>query len=624
MGLYLGNIEIPQVNYTTIVRDATAANYQAKTVTPTKATQTVTPSNGYIALSQVTVNPIPSNYISPTGNLSITGNGTGIDVSGYATVSVNVPTGSGGITPSGTYTINSSGSHNVTNYATATVPYSDCNMVVPQSSFITQNNIRKWQIISAAYCEEAGWINSGEIDNMTQTFNAVASNTTITPSTASQTIGGANYMMEGPVTVAGDSDLVAGNIKSGVNIFGVTGTYSGSSSSPRLQAKTGINPSTSSQTIQPDSGYDGLSSVQINAMTTMTLPTSPEYAGTGTSIGNNITRSTSTRYLNIPVGYNSTARYYTISGVANGTVTAPSTITGTSSSVSRSGTTLTLTKTVSVTPNVTAAGYISSGTAGNSSISLSVTDANFIASNIKSGVTIFGLTGTYEGSGGGTTPTGVSIGTKTVTPASTSSVSFTGLSGQPTAFIITYTGTLAEGNKISTIMYDGTKIDGQYMTTTSNWGSTTKNITYNSDSFTYTYSNGTLQINSSNSNIQFVTTTSYKLVYIYGNSSSDIYTADVAAASGQYQVTYTNITQAPRYWFCMIKGGFDQNYTRTQNVVYDGTSTYGCQMSSTGSTVSTNFEGVYSNGSFVVRDKTNSAYFHNNNPAMYYELVWVY
>lgn len=576
MGLYLGNIEIPQVNYTSIVRDATAANYQAKTVTPTKATQTVTPSNGYIALSQVTVNPIPSNYISPTGNLSITGNGTGIDVSGYATVSVNVPTGGGGITPSGTYTINSSGSHNVTNYATATVPAVVFNQPSTLSkNFTTTNGVRKWTASWNVYVDSAGWADSGVQQPKSETFNAVASNTTITPSTTSQTIGGANYMMEGPVTVTGDSDLIASNIKSGVNIFGVTGTYSGSSSSPRLQAKTGINPSTSSQTIRPDSGYDGLSSVQINAMT-------------------------------------------------NGTVTAPSTITGTSSSVSRSGTTLTLTKTVSVTPRVTTAGYISNGTAGNSNISLSVTDANFIASNIKSGVTIFGLTGTYEGSGGGTTPTGVSIGTKTVTPTSTSSVSFTGLSGQPTAFIITYTGTLAEGNKISTIMYDGTKIDGQYMTTTSNWGSTTKNITYNSNSFTYTYNNGTLQINSSNSNIQFVTTTSYKLVYIYGNSSSDIHTADVAAGSGQYQVTYTNITQAPRYWFCMIKGGFDQNYTRTQNVAYDGTSTYGCQMSSTGSTVSTNFEGVYSNGSFVVRDKTNSAYFHNNNPAMYYELVWVY
>ena len=36
--------------------------------------------------------------------------------------------------------------------------------------------------------------------------------------------------------------------------------------SVNLQEKTNINPTTSSQTITPDSGYDGLSSVQINAM----------------------------------------------------------------------------------------------------------------------------------------------------------------------------------------------------------------------------------------------------------------------------------------------------------------------------------------------------------------------
>ena len=45
----------------------------------------------------------------------------------------------------------------------------------------------------------------------------------------------------------------------------ITGTYT-PSSAPSLQAKTNISPTTSSQTIEPDSGYDGLSSVQINAM----------------------------------------------------------------------------------------------------------------------------------------------------------------------------------------------------------------------------------------------------------------------------------------------------------------------------------------------------------------------
>lgn len=43
--------------------------------------------------------------------------------------------------------------------------------------------------------------------------------------------------------------------------------------SSNLQAKTNISPTTSSQTIQADSGYDGLSSVQINAMPSGTAGT---------------------------------------------------------------------------------------------------------------------------------------------------------------------------------------------------------------------------------------------------------------------------------------------------------------------------------------------------------------
>lgn len=45
------------------------------------------------------------------------------------------------------------------------------------------------------------------------------------------------------------------------------------SSQPSLQAKSNINPTTSSQTITADSGYDGLSSVQINAMPSGTAGT---------------------------------------------------------------------------------------------------------------------------------------------------------------------------------------------------------------------------------------------------------------------------------------------------------------------------------------------------------------
>lgn len=53
---------------------------------------------------------------------------------------------------------------------------------------------------------------------------------TYTPGTSDQSIASGQYL-NGTQTIKGDANLVAGNIKSGVNIFGVTGTYAGGGSS---------------------------------------------------------------------------------------------------------------------------------------------------------------------------------------------------------------------------------------------------------------------------------------------------------------------------------------------------------------------------------------------------------
>lgn len=125
--------------------------------------------------------------------------------------------------------------------------------------------------------------------------------------------------------------------------------------------------------------------------------------------------------VTVPAGYYSAQATKAVSA---GSAKGPTSVTGTSATVSTGTNTLTLTKSVSITPVVTA-GYVSAGTAQSASVSLtaSVTtkaaatitpgtsnqeiaagtyltgkqtisgDANLLASNIKSGVSIFGIQG---------------------------------------------------------------------------------------------------------------------------------------------------------------------------------------------------------------------------------------
>lgn len=94
MAVYLGSNKVA-FKGGTFNTSGTAINNQNKIVAPTTSQQTVTYDSGYTGLGTVTVNRIPTNYIIPSGNKEITVNGTGIDVTAYATVSVAVPDGGG-------------------------------------------------------------------------------------------------------------------------------------------------------------------------------------------------------------------------------------------------------------------------------------------------------------------------------------------------------------------------------------------------------------------------------------------------------------------------------------------------------------------------------------------------
>lgn len=70
------------------------------------------------------------------------------------------------------------------------------------------------------------WRRNVTIAGLTGTMTEQGGSTT-TPGTGNKTIVSANRFVTGNIIVAGDADLKAANIKKGVNIFGVTGTFEG-------------------------------------------------------------------------------------------------------------------------------------------------------------------------------------------------------------------------------------------------------------------------------------------------------------------------------------------------------------------------------------------------------------
>ena len=118
-------------------------------------------------------------------------------------------------------------------------------------------------LITATHNQESGKVMGGTEQATHQL--TTQSGTTITPGTSQKTAVPSGRYTTGNVYIAGDANLKASNIKSGVSMFGVMGTYGGTI----IQTKTGTYNSTNSKysnfEISIDSGAKGLVGVTVTS-----------------------------------------------------------------------------------------------------------------------------------------------------------------------------------------------------------------------------------------------------------------------------------------------------------------------------------------------------------------------
>lgn len=257
-------------------------------------------------------------------------------------------------------------------------------------------------------------------------------------------------------------------------------------------------------------------------------------------------------------------------------------------------------------------------TGGGTALFTDVTDTTASAADVASGKYFYTANGVRtQGTNSGGGGTGMTVATASTTLVSANaSIQFTGLSGEPTSFVVMSAADLATGAspyKTAAVVFDGTDLHGQIVTNTSN-----ANASY-SDSFTKSYSNGTLTITGSGTNFQ---ANQYKLIYTYGGTSANIGTAETQVGSGATSITFTGLTDEPDYFSVIFKSDFgtSSGYQRVMSVAYDGTNTYGVAMDS-GAKALSSWSFTYNNGTLTVSSvgTNNGGYFHQPG---YYQLTY--
>lgn len=349
------------------VPTSSTPSLQSKTATYTPTTSeqtaTITADSGYDGLSSVgiTVNAMPGgSATTPATTITIspviTVNANGKIIVEASTSQNITPTVSAGYVSSGTagrISVSGSSSTQLTTQAAKTVTPTESEQTAVASGVYT-TGIVKVGAISSTYIgsditqrDETDLTASGAVVTVPSGYYAEQETKSVTTT----------FHLEPTITLNSTTGLVTASHTQTAGYVSA-GTTTGTLQLTTQAAKT-VTPSETAQTAVAAGRYT-TGAVTVGAI-------SSTYVGSGITQCDSDDLTVSGATVTAPAGYYSAAAS---KSVASGTVTAPSSISGTSATVSTGTNTLTLTKTVSVTPSVTTAGYISAGTAGNSSVSL--------------------------------------------------------------------------------------------------------------------------------------------------------------------------------------------------------------------------------------------------------------
>lgn len=280
------------------------------------------------------------------------------------------------------------------NYQTKTViPNASTQLITPDSGYDALANIT---ITGDSNFTASNIVNGVTIWGITGTYLPSLSSTTVTPNGASFTVTPSGTVVGfNQVSVVGDANLTAVNIKSGVTIYGKQGTYA-----PSLQSKS-VTPNAAGFTVTPDSSYYGLSQVVVSGnanLTASNIKSGVSIFGITGSYAPSLQIKTVTPNAAGFAVTNDTGYY----GLSQVNVTGESNFTsenikagvymwniiGSYAPSLQKKTTNPTQAGLEVTPD--------SGYYGLSKVTING-DSNFTAANIACGVTIWGVTGTHQG-----------------------------------------------------------------------------------------------------------------------------------------------------------------------------------------------------------------------------------